>query len=229
MKTIFITSFQHYPAREYLIQLKEAGIKPDSLVIVGDRPVDAITRIELARTGGTWEPPSLAEILDDYDLKTYFFKKTNSKNLKAFLEREKPDVVVPVDAGILKQDILSLAKIGFINVHPGKLPEFRGCSTPEWQILKLGKCFLTAHLMDTGIDSGPVICIDEMEIKPYWDYNDFRAQMYQYCGKTLVRALRLLEEKGTSVLKPQNEKDSQYWQPMNQLDDLAKVKDFFRK
>lgn len=58
---------------------------------------------------------------------------------------------------IIPQAVLSLSKIPPINVHPGKLPEYRGKFPTPWYILNGEREFGVAiHEIDAGIDTGAV-------------------------------------------------------------------------
>lgn len=47
---------------------------------------------------------------------------------------------------------------GIVNAHPGDLPRFRGNACPNWAILAgEEQVVLTLHVMDDGLDSGPVL------------------------------------------------------------------------
>lgn len=76
------------------------------------------------------------------------------------LHKNKPfDFVVVVDFGyIVPRWLLNLPTIGPINVHPSKLPEFRG-SSPAVFALLYGRQISSVCIMrmDAGLDTGPVI------------------------------------------------------------------------
>jgi methionyl-tRNA formyltransferase len=50
------------------------------------------------------------------------------------------------------------APLGFTNVHPGKLPWYRGRSSVHWAIINNeGELGVTVHLMNDGIDTGDIL------------------------------------------------------------------------
>ena len=59
---------------------------------------------------------------------------------------------------IFKKELLGVPKLGTWNCHAGPVPEYRGGSPLNWQIID-GKEDITISLlrMDEGIDTGPVI------------------------------------------------------------------------
>ena len=70
-------------------------------------------------------------------------------------------------AKILPVEILKLAKGGAFNVHPGKLPGYRGSFPTAWAILnnehEIG---ITIHEMDRGVDTGPIVAQKNYAISP---------------------------------------------------------------
>ncbi len=59
---------------------------------------------------------------------------------------------------IFKKEFLTLARYGFINIHPGLLPRYRGPVPSMWALLN-GESIVgtTIHYIDQGIDTGDII------------------------------------------------------------------------
>lgn len=59
----------------------------------------------------------------------------------------------------ISEEIIKTTKIGFINLHPGLLPKYRGNACINWAILNNEEYHgITAHLMKGGeLDSGPIL------------------------------------------------------------------------
>jgi methionyl-tRNA formyltransferase len=58
---------------------------------------------------------------------------------------------------VLDPNVVAAPTIGSFNLHPGPLPELAGLNAPSWAIF-LGERThgVTLHLMDAGIDTGPI-------------------------------------------------------------------------
>ena len=112
--------------------------------------------------------------------------------------------------------MLSAPHIGWLNVHPGKLPEYRGNACPEWAILSGDAVIATAHLIDEGVDTGPVVCEKAYDIAPSWTYFDFRANLYRHCAQVLIDALQMLSKAqgAKSIARPQPAENARYWPPL---------------
>lgn len=80
----------------------------------------------------------------------------------------RPDIVISVRFSLIfPQRVIDAVPRGIINVHPGTLPSYRGLFAPFWQILhrepELG---CTVHLVDRGIDTGPILGIARVPFDP---------------------------------------------------------------
>ena len=49
-----------------------------------------------------------------------------------------------------------------INVHPAFLPKHRSLDSLPWSILEGDPIGLTAHFVDAGIDTGPILLFQEV-------------------------------------------------------------------
>lgn len=75
----------------------------------------------------------------------------------SLLHQWSPDLIVFTGGNILRQPVLDTPRLGVLNIHLGMLPEVRGMSAPEWSLLKGVPRGVSIHLMDAGIDTGPVL------------------------------------------------------------------------
>lgn len=68
---------------------------------------------------------------------------------------------------IFKRHIFEIPRLGTYNVHPGALPRYAGLFAP-FRCLVDGadRIGCTLHLVDDGIDTGPVIDIGYLPVKP---------------------------------------------------------------
>jgi methionyl-tRNA formyltransferase len=81
-----------------------------------------------------------------------------SKSL-SLLHSLKPDIaVVACYPQILPDSVLALAPMGFINVHPSLLPNFRGPDPLFWAFREgISVMGVSLHLMDSTADTGPIV------------------------------------------------------------------------
>jgi methionyl-tRNA formyltransferase len=82
------------------------------------------------------------------------------------LKEWKPDIIVGAYyAQLFPADLIKTARLGAINVHPGKFPRYRGPMPTPWYILNGEKTFgVGIFQIDEGIDTGPVFVQKEYPI-----------------------------------------------------------------
>ena len=68
---------------------------------------------------------------------------------------------------------------GVVNIHPGLLPKYRGCSCTEWAILNDEKIGNTAHYMDSEYDSRPIIIKESYDFKKEDNYENVRTKIIE--------------------------------------------------
>jgi methionyl-tRNA formyltransferase len=77
------------------------------------------------------------------------------------IERAEPDVIAFTGGGLLRVPLLRLPRIGVLNCHMGMLPTYRGMDVVEWPFLDFTavspQVGLTLHLVDEGVDTGPIL------------------------------------------------------------------------
>ena len=158
----------------------------------------------------------LYDLLFSANLKPYHFSSTRDKGFIEELRRIGPDVIV-TNAGIIPPEVIASARIGVLNCHPGILPEFRGCNTVAWAIYTDRPVGMTVHLMEEGIDTGPVLFT---RVSPKFDRRPGESlEVYDRrlkdleAGPLLAEAIGMLEQ-GVITPIPQTEKYGRYWQKM---------------
>lgn len=116
----------------------------------------------------------------------------------------RPDIIVGAYyARLFPPELLEVARLGGINVHPGKFPRYRGPMPTPWYILNGEKTFgMGIFQIDGGVDTGPVFVQREYPI-PDDDTG------YELLRRTMKAAAELYMESfdlilsGELVAKPQ--------------------------
>lgn len=82
------------------------------------------------------------------------------------LKEWQPDIIVGAYyARLFPPELLKIARLGAINVHPGKFPRYRGPMPTPWYILNAEKTFgMGIFQIDGGVDTGPVFVQREYPI-----------------------------------------------------------------
>ncbi|PZD76621.1 methionyl-tRNA formyltransferase [Mesonia sp. K7] len=76
---------------------------------------------------------------------------------------------------IIPTEVLSIPKIGFLNLHPAYLPYNKGWHTPSWAILEGTPYGATLHFMSEDLDEGDIIHQKELQV----DTDDTANSLYQ--------------------------------------------------
>jgi methionyl-tRNA formyltransferase len=105
---------------------------------------------------------------------------------------------------------------GVLNLHPGKLPEYRGCSAVEWAILNDDQIFNTVHYMEEDYDTGPLIKTEPYQFKSNSTYVDIRSEVYLKGINLLCDMVKKIQNKEFSYNDAQKQNDSkaQHWDPI---------------
>jgi len=144
-----------------------------------------------------------------------FVKNHNSTACFEFISNLSLDCLV--NAGTprkLGKKILSATSIGVLNIHPGALPKYRGCSSVEWSLYNNDKVANTAHLMDEEYDAGPILTIETYERSLFNSYQDLRCHLYKKACELLPKALKGLES-GLYSPEDQDDNAASTWKPIN--------------
>lgn len=102
-----------------------------------------------------------------------------------------PDAMVVASYGrILPPNMLTLAPLGCLNVHPSLLPRHRGPSPVAEAILQ-GETVtgVSIMLLDEGTDTGPVLAQQEVEIAPDETAGALTARLFELGGDLMARTL----------------------------------------
>lgn len=103
----------------------------------------------------------------------------------------KPDFIVVVAYGqILSEEVLSIPKYGCINLHASLLPKLRGAAPINWAIIEgHEKTGNTTMLMEKGLDTGPMLLRDEVEIGETMTAGELHDLLSSRGGDLLIRTL----------------------------------------
>lgn len=95
------------------------------------------------------------------------------------------DLIIYTGGGILRNSLISRAKIGVLNAHSGPLPLIRGMNAIEWSLFNNIRPKTSIHFIDSGIDTGNIILIEEI---PYSN------NLYTLRGNAVVHNVQLLSK-----------------------------------
>ncbi len=133
------------------------------------------------------------------------------KNLKApgtadALASSGADAAVVVAFGrLLPPHLLSVPRLGFVNLHPSLLPRHRGPSPIQWALVCGDRITgVTTMQIDEGMDTGPILLQRRVEIGPKETAELLAPRLAVAGAELMVETLDGLED-GTVVPRPQPE------------------------
>lgn len=120
----------------------------------------------------------------------------------------KPDVIVVVAFGqILPKSLLDIPPHGCINVHASLLPRYRGAAPLNWCIINgETETGVTTMLMDTGLDTGPMLLSQSTPLDENEDIGSLHDRMAEMGANLLEETLMRLK---AGTITPQQQ-DSTY-------------------
>jgi len=103
--------------------------------------------------------PSLAELGRELGLVTLQPRQVNAPEFVAKVQALAPELNLSVSYDqVLRAPILASAPRGFINLHAGMLPFYRGRNILNWALINgESEVGVTAHFVDEGLDTGDII------------------------------------------------------------------------
>jgi folate-dependent phosphoribosylglycinamide formyltransferase PurN len=124
----------------------------------------------------------------------------------AFLREVRPQIVPFTGGGLIRKALIEAAGLGILNAHMGLLPEYRGMDVVEWPLLEgrhesigLG---VTLHLMDPGVDTGPIVERFPIRLAPGDSMERLRTRFEPTMVEALVEGVRRARD-GRLGAKPQ--------------------------
>ncbi|PTM04687.1 MAG: hypothetical protein DA405_06430 [Bacteroidetes bacterium] len=94
-----------------------------------------------------------------------YFKNINDPEIYELLEKDKIDLLFVIGLSqMVREPLINLAEIGNVGYHPTVLPHGRGRGALAWIILEKAPAGVTFFRMDEGMDSGPILGQQEIEL-----------------------------------------------------------------
>ena len=183
--------------------------------------VAVVTQPDKRRGRGSKTLPSAVKKLTlEYDLPIW--QPSRIKKDRQTLDKLKAigaDAFVVVAYGqILSTEILSMPKLGCINVHGSLLPKYRGAAPIQWSIVNGDRITgITTMLMDKGMDTGDMLLKAETEIKLLDNARDLADKLSQQGADLLLKTLFKLQQQEITFT-PQDDSEATYARLINKAD-----------
>jgi len=160
-----------------------------------------------AGRGNKLTPPAVAAYAREHGLALAQPEKLR-KNLEfaETLRSSGAEVAVTCAYGkILPAYLLEVPRYGFLNTHTSLLPKLRGAAPIQWALIS-GETRTGTTIMQTdpGMDTGPIILQESLEILPHWTALELSDALSTQAARLIVQALN-----GVETLERTTQDDSQ--------------------
>jgi methionyl-tRNA formyltransferase len=134
-----------------------------------------------------------------------------SPEARSLLQQLAPDCIVIIAYGqIIPAGLLSIPKLGWINLHASLLPKYRGAAPINWAIANgETQTGLTTMRIDAGMDTGPMLLQEEIDIAPEETAPELAASMAEAGAPLMLETLRGLAA-GKLTPRPQDNDQATY-------------------
>jgi methionyl-tRNA formyltransferase len=139
-------------------------------------------------------------------------ERINTGDGYALAQEFEPDLILSVRFDLIfKEPVLSLPRLGILNIHPGALPEHAGLAAPMHTLISGAKCLIsTLHEIDHGIDTGGVVASADLPVDRSRSLFWHLPQLYELGITLFLQALPGLTEGRRPPVKPQDRTRRQY-------------------
>jgi methionyl-tRNA formyltransferase len=180
----------------------EPGISVEAVITQPDRPRGRGQHVSAS---------PVKEAALSANLHVYQPETIKSDSAEEFLKRVAPDAVVIIAYGqIVPARLLTIPRLGWMNLHASLLPRYRGAAPIHWAIAN-GETVtgLTTMQIDAGMDTGPVFLQRELEIAPDETSPELAARMSEIGAELVVDSL-LRFDRGEISPAPQDSQVASY-------------------
>lgn len=131
----------------------------------------------------------------------------NGEEMVEWVRALRPDVLVVFGTRMIREPMLSLARLGALNLHTGLSPHYRGGQCTFWCLYEgdLEHVGVTVHHLTSRIDGGDIVYTARPEVEPGDTVRSLECKLVQLGTERMIQAVRELVE-GKAPRIPQREK-----------------------
>lgn len=154
----------------------------------------------------------LENLAEEYGIPTLSPEKINRRKSVEELSSYHPDLMILAGYNqILKKQVIEIPSIGCINLHGGRLPDYRGASVINWAMINgESEIGLSIIYVDTGIDTGDIIAETSFPLNYEDTIKEVQERVIELFPPLLLKTLDQIRD-GTEQRKVQNQKEGKYW------------------
>jgi len=128
----------------------------------------------------------------------------NSSDEVRAIQSLEPDLTYQAGPGIVRERVFTAAPRGMLHVHHGILPGIKGVASPEWAVIEREPAWLgvTLHLIDAGIDTGPLVAQGRPAVEAGDGWVDVRVKLSLLGARLIAEGLTALDGGLEAVPQP---------------------------
>lgn len=136
-------------------------------------------------------PSPIAQKAADMGIEVIKPQKFNNQTIEQ-LTSLAPDLFIVASYGkIIPQNILDIPKLGSINIHPSRLPLYRGASPIQSQILDgVTESGISFILMDADMDHGPLLQTSDFSLQSSDTFQSLHYSMFKQAAAELPEIIK---------------------------------------
>jgi len=180
----------------------------ESLISAGHDLAAIVTRIDKpAGRGKTITQPAVKLAAQVHRITVLQPRRVREPEFIEVLRSYQPDAIIVAAYGqILPTSILTLPKLGCINIHASLLPSYRGAAPINWAIINgEQQAGITIMQMDEGMDTGAILLQEAILVSPEDTAGTLTEKLSQLGSTMIVKALTLA---GSGGLTPRTQDNS---------------------
>ena len=146
---------------------------------------------------------SLAELGEKYGMTIHAAGNLNSANAIRVLGECGADLGIVLGTRILKAGTFGVPRMGCINLHKGKVPEYRGMPPGFWELYDgASSAGVTVHFVDKGLDTGDIVATSSVSILKTETPESLLEKLNAEGSRALASAVALIRD-GKATPQPQ--------------------------
>lgn len=189
----------------------------EALVAAGHEVTAVVTQPDKAKgRSGKIQFPPVKECALKYNIPVLQPVKIKAPEAIELLRTYEADVFVVAAFGqILSNEILTMPRLGCINIHASLLPKYRGASPINWCIINGEKeTGVTIMQMDEGVDTGDMLAVVKVPIADDETAQSLFEKLSKAGAELIVDTLPKLERGEITPIK-QNDAESSHTKMMS--------------
>jgi folate-dependent phosphoribosylglycinamide formyltransferase PurN len=126
--------------------------------------------------------------------KTVESGSVNDPEVREALRESGAELVVVFGTGVIQDDLIEGIDAPLLNLHGGNPEEYRGLDTHLWAIYHrdFDNLVTTLHVVDAGLDTGPIVGYAGIELTPGMRLPELRAANTEACVQLTAEAVETL-------------------------------------